>query len=146
MTAIEYQIRDGAVTSTSVAANVITSGTHDYKIGDMVIFSSIGSFTGIVAGTPYWVLTVPSTTTYTLSATMGGSTLAVGGTGSPVSKRILYYGKINMSAGSPIVDRNINFTDQPIRSAPNQPLEYVTLTASGASNAIYVNVQGYQGF
>ena len=140
--ATEVVIKDGAITATSVTTNVITSALHDLKIGDQIIFSAIGSFTGIVAGTSYWVLTVPSTTTFSLSATPNGSTLTVGGTGSPVFSRILYRTKLQTAAlAMPIV---IQFNN-PLRGAPNATMDIQTLTAT-TTGTVYYNLQGYLGF
>jgi hypothetical protein len=139
--ATELVIKDGALTSTSVAANVITSAAHDYKIGDQVVFSSIGSFTGIVVGTPYYVLTVPSTTTYTLSAVPNGTTLTVGGTGSPVSNRVLYRTKLQTTS----LPENDNPFPTPLRGMPNATLSIETTTATVTGTVFYM-VQGYIGF
>lgn len=56
---------------TSVAGTgVITTGSaHGYVVGDQVWFSAITGGTGIVVNTLYTVLTVPSTTTFTTTAT-----------------------------------------------------------------------------
>lgn len=48
---------------------------HGLRVGDIVDISAVTGGTGFVAGT-YYVKTVPSLTTFTLSATDGGSTAA----------------------------------------------------------------------
>lgn len=49
---------------------VITTGSaHGFKVGDQVWFNTITGGTGIVVNTLYTVLTVPSTTTFTSTAT-----------------------------------------------------------------------------
>jgi lysophospholipase L1-like esterase len=50
---------------------------HGLSVGDRVMFGTITSTTGISANTIYYVKTVPSVTTLTLSTTPGGSTLAL---------------------------------------------------------------------
>jgi hypothetical protein len=50
---------------------------HGLKIGDQVMFGAITSTTGVSANVTYYVSTVPTATTLTLSATPGGSTLAL---------------------------------------------------------------------
>lgn len=140
-TASEIVIKDGAVTSSSVSANVLTSGTHDYKIGDAVVFSAIGSYTGIVAGTTYYVLTVPSATTYTLSVTANGSTLTVGGSGSATSNRILFRSKLQTTSFGPA-----SFTfPTPLRGMTNGTLDFQCVTAS-VTGSVYYNISGYIGF
>jgi hypothetical protein len=71
------------LTASIVAATgVFTTATHGYAIGDRVVLSALATTTGITILTYYYVLTVPSSTTFTLSATSGGAalTLATNGT------------------------------------------------------------------
>ena len=59
----------GSVSSTAATTNLITtSGNHNFTVGDPVQFSGtvVG---GLGAGTTYWVLTVNSNTTFTVSLT-----------------------------------------------------------------------------
>lgn len=63
---------------TGVAATgVFTVGSsHGYVVGDPVWFGAVtGATAGITASTLYYVNTVPSATTFTVSATLGGPTL-----------------------------------------------------------------------
>lgn len=139
--ATEVVVKDGLVTSTSVAANVLTSGTHDYKIGDQVVFTNIATYTGIVVGTIYYILTVPSTTTYTLSTTPNGSTAAVTGSGSATSNRILFRTKLQTASFGPT-----GFTfPTPLRGSPNNTLDVQTVTATTVG-VVYYNISGYIGF
>jgi hypothetical protein len=50
---------------------VVTSGTHKFVVGDPVIFTGTVAG-GIALSTPYYVCTVPSTTTFTLSTVQSG--------------------------------------------------------------------------
>lgn len=63
-------------TLTSVAStDVFTTGSaHGYVVGDPVWFSGLTGGTGLTANQVYYVATVPSSTTFTVSATLGGST------------------------------------------------------------------------
>lgn len=64
--------------ATGVAATgVVTAGSaHGYVVGDQVWFSAVtGATAGITTATSYYVRSVPSTTTFTLSATLGGPLL-----------------------------------------------------------------------
>lgn len=140
-TATEIVIRDCAVSSTSVSANVLTSGTHDYKIGDAVVFSAVGSYTGISTATTYYVLTVPSVTTYTLSATANGSTLTVTGSGTATSNRILFRSKLQTTSFGPA---SFAFPS-PLRGATNCTLDFQTVTAT-VTGSVYYNISGYIGF
>lgn len=60
---------------TGVAAtDVITATAHGFAVGDRVIFPTLTGGTGLTAATvPYFVLTVPSADTFTVSATVGGT-------------------------------------------------------------------------
>jgi len=80
---------DNAVigTFTAVAAtNVITtSAAHGLNIGDRVRVSSATTLpAGLSAATNYFVISVPSTTTLTLSATSGGAVVDITDTGTGV--------------------------------------------------------------
>jgi len=64
------------------ATDVITLGTHGLKVGDAVKVASDTTLpAGMVAATVYYVLTVPTADTLTLSATFGGGTLDITDTG-----------------------------------------------------------------
>ena len=66
-----------AVAGTDV---ITTTGSHGFVVGQAV--RGFGALpTGITAATTYYVKTVPSATTLTLSATLGGATLDVTATG-----------------------------------------------------------------
>ncbi len=64
----------GTLAITGVAStDVITTGaTHGYKVGQRVLLGTLSGGSGLTA-TYYYVLTVPSATTLTLSATVGGA-------------------------------------------------------------------------
>jgi hypothetical protein len=66
------------LTATIVAATgVFTTSAHGYAIGDRVVLSVLATTTGLSILTYYYVITVPSSTTFTLSATSGGSALTL---------------------------------------------------------------------
>lgn len=72
------QYKGTSLTATIVAATgVFTTAAHGYAIGDRVVLSVLATTTGISILTYYYVLTVPSSTTFTLSATSGGSALTL---------------------------------------------------------------------
>lgn len=60
-----------ATTTTQSNGRVTTSAPHNLTIGDPVVFSGT-TFGGVTAGTVYYVLTVPTTSTVTLSNSQGG--------------------------------------------------------------------------
>lgn len=59
------------------AGDIVTIPHHGLAVNDKVKFGTITGTTGITAGTEYFVKTVPSPDTVTLSATEGGSTLVL---------------------------------------------------------------------
>ena len=66
----------GTVTTTTASSDLYTtSANHNLAVGDPVVFSgTVIADSGITIGTRYYVLTVPSTTTFTLTATQGDTT------------------------------------------------------------------------
>jgi hypothetical protein len=140
--ASDLVIRSANITcaSQTIASNTLTtSAAHGLAIGDSIV-PSASTVTGLTAGTRYFVLTTPSTTTLTLSATKGGTTLAISGTSVTATlNQILYRTKVGTATGS----RDVNFPT-PLRGAVNQAVEVVTLTASGAG-AVYPHISGYIG-
>ncbi len=72
------QYKGTSLAATIVASTgVFTTAAHGYAIGDRVVLSALASTTGLAVLTYYYVLTVPSSTTFTLSATSGGSALSL---------------------------------------------------------------------
>jgi hypothetical protein len=72
-----YLLKDKApvtVTVTIASPGVFTAVGHGYIIGDVVMFSTTGALpTGLTVNTAYYVLTVPTSDTFTVSATLGGA-------------------------------------------------------------------------
>lgn len=82
--AITSNVIDGGVSkgaSTFVGSTgVFTTATHGLSVGDQVVFSA-SSRSDLLNDTTYYVLTVPSGTTFTVGTTAGGSTVVMGGNG-----------------------------------------------------------------
>lgn len=140
-TATDLRIREPDLTCSSqtIASNTLTvSATHNLAVGDSVIFTA-STVTGISTGVTYYVLTVPSGTTLTLSATRGGSTLAISGTGVTATfHKVLWMTRIPTTGMAP---REIQFAT-PLRGSVNTILQLQTATASGAG-AVYASFQGF---
>ena len=60
---------------TSSGSTFTTTAAHGWSIGDLVIPSALTGGTGIVSGDPYFVLTVPTSTTFTIGTKPSGATL-----------------------------------------------------------------------
>lgn len=65
-------------TGYTAATSTITKTTHGLAVGDQVVYVSGTGFTGLVALTSYYVVAVPTADTFQISATSGGSAIAVG--------------------------------------------------------------------
>lgn len=79
-------------TGTSVAATgVFTVNGHGYKVGDPIWLSGLTGGSALSANTIYYVNSVPSANTFTVSTTLGGPTLLHGSnvTVSTIQRQIL---------------------------------------------------------
>jgi len=71
------------VASTAQAVTFTDSGDlvgltgHGFSVGDVVVFPTVTTTTGLTANTRVFVKTVPDANSFTLSATSGGSTLTL---------------------------------------------------------------------
>ena len=101
----------GHVTLTDTGDVVTFSQPHGLAVNDKVVFGTITTTTGITAGTTYYVLTVASTTTVTLSATLGGATLALTTDGSSVSCTKLGVSYDNLSSVMGLYENSDWFDD-----------------------------------
>jgi microcystin-dependent protein len=71
----------GTATITIATPGVLTATAHGLAAGQQVYLTTTGSLpTGLTASTVYFVATVPSADTLTLTATKGGSAIATSGT------------------------------------------------------------------
>lgn len=72
-------------TVTIASPGVFTSTAHALVVGDRVSFATTGALpTGLVAGSTYYVKTVPTSDTFTIAATSGGAAIATTGSQSGV--------------------------------------------------------------
>ena len=72
----------GSVTITASTATIPVAQPHGLTVGNEIVFQGIVTTTGLNAGQPYFVVSVPSTTTVTISASLGGSIVSLTGNGS----------------------------------------------------------------
>ena len=91
--------RSSSATITVATPGVVTWTAHGLLANDPVIFRTSGTLpTGITAGTVYYVKTVLSANTYTISATAGGS--AINTTGSAGTGHTGWYAPFGDGDGS----------------------------------------------
>jgi len=140
--ATDLRVREPDLTCSSqtIATNILTvSTTHNLRIGDAVVFTA-STVTGITAGVTYYVLTTPAATTITLSATRGGATLTISGTGVTATfHKVLWMTRI--ATTGLIAGRSVQLPI-PLRGSVNTALQLQTATASGAG-AVYASLQGF---
>jgi len=133
---------DISCSSQTIASNIlVTAAVHDLAIGDAVVFTATaGPLTGITTNTvTYYVLTVPTTSQITLSASRGGSTLAISGTTVTATfHKVLWQMQIPTAGAVP---RQLSFR-KPLRGSVNKALQIQTATAS-VTGAVYANIQGF---
>ena len=71
----------GTVTITIASPAVFGLASHGFSIGDLVVITTTGAIpTGLTAGLRYYVLTTPTSGTFTVAATSGGTVIATTGT------------------------------------------------------------------
>lgn len=71
------RVATGEVVDASAATDTIT-GTHAFANGDKVVFTDVGASTTVRPDTVYYVVGISTTVSFKVSATLGGSAIAVG--------------------------------------------------------------------
>jgi hypothetical protein len=139
--AVDLRIREPDITcaAQTISSNTLTtSAAHGLSVGDSVVFTA-STVTGITANTvTYYVLTVPSGTTLTLSANRNGTTLAISGTTVTATfHKYLWMTRLKASAER---SQTVTFP-VPLRGSPNVGLAIFTSTNTIAP--VYVNMTGF---
>jgi len=80
---IQVVLTTGSITGATAAGSsaTITATAHGFAVGKLVQFVSGTGFTGLTAGTNYYVVTA-ATDTFSLSATKGGTAITISAEGS----------------------------------------------------------------
>ncbi len=136
----------GAIgTSVTIATpGVFTSTAHDLKVGDAIVFTSLGTITGVSTNTVYYITaTSYAATTFTVATTLGGTAIQITGSSSAFTfYRVLHAIRLQTTALSvPIV---IAFPT-PLRGMANVAINLL-IPSSLTSGSIYVTTNGYRGF
>jgi len=136
----------GAIgTSVTIATpGVFTSTAHDLKIGDAIVFTAIGTITGITTNTIYYITATSfAATTFTVATTLGGSAIQITGSTSAFTfYRVLHLIRLQTTALSyPIV---IAFPT-PLRGMANVATNLL-IPVSLTTGNIYITTNGYRGF
>jgi len=84
---------DSTVTISIAAPGVVTWTNHGLSANDTIRFTTTGALpTGLSAGTTYYVKTVLSDNTFTVSASSGGTAITTSGTQSGTQTALVWYG------------------------------------------------------
>lgn len=147
---LAYTIADPAVfslltTVITISSNVVTTNErHSLQIGDVFIPQSTSN--GFTSGTTYYVITVPSYTTFTVSTTLGGSTHTLtNGTGLSIKAKIPHRQLENYLVGGYTIDAvvigDISGTTLDVSAVTSGIIE-VGMSVSGAGVAAGTLVTG----
>ncbi len=136
----------GAIgTSVTIATpGVFTSTAHDLRVGDAIVFTSLGTITGITTNTIYYITATSfAATTFTVANTQGGTAVAITGSTSAFTfYRLLYPIRVQTAAiGSPAL---VTFPT-PLKGFANTAINLLIPTSLTSGN-IYLTVNGYRGF
>lgn len=139
-------ILDYAIAGTSVTIatpGVFTTPAHGFIVGDAIMFSSIGTITGITINTIYYITSTSfTTTTFTIATTTNGTAIQITGVTSAFTVyKVMTQIRLQTAAiATPYV---IDFLN-PLRGSSNigTLIAYPSLT----SGSIYLTVNGYRGF
>ena len=123
-------------------SGIFTSSAHDLGIGNSIIFTSLGTITGLSVNTLYFVLAANfSATTFSLSLTQSGAAITTGGTTSAFTfYRILFPIRLQTLA-APL--QTVVF-QTPTRSIANSSINLL-IPLSLISGNIYLTINGYRG-
>lgn len=119
-----------ALTITAITTDTLTTGTtaHGLKVGDRVDINGVAGATNAASyNTLLHVVAVPTTTTFKVSATAGGSAITVAGTYTASSGTVstgIY--NFTLTGGNVTISNNINYLVPEELGTINKPLDAVT--------------------
>ena len=122
---IQWAETTHAVTFTD-SGDLVGLTAHGFSVGDEVVFPTIVTTTGLTANQTYYVKTVPSADTFTISATSGGSTqtFTTDGTGTVLRVREARLRYANQAGGNTDV-KTINYEGDNV-IVPNRIMQSIT--------------------
>ena len=90
---IDLAYKSSTVTITIATPGVVTWTDHGLRVNDTIRFTTTGALpTGLAINTTYYVKTVLSPNTFTVSASAGGAVITTSGTQSGVQTALVWYG------------------------------------------------------
>ena len=130
-----------AVTATTVTTNVITcASTNALTPGQPIVFSS--NLGGLLGGTVYFVNTIPSTTTFTVSDVYGGAIFALTTTTGSIN---VQQSTTNLVVGEPVAFTGVSFGNSLFGgiltkiSTNNNPSKFRSHTKNLDNNKLWPN-------
>ena len=92
LAASQVQVYGLAHSGTATASNDrITSASHGLHVNDVIYLTALTGGTGLATFTKYYVKTVPTTSTFTVSTTQGGATVNITADASALTWRVLLW-------------------------------------------------------
>jgi hypothetical protein len=120
-----------ASTSVTVSGDTLTTvAAHNLATGDQLMFAATSTPTGMVTGAPYFVVNVPSSTTYKVAKSTGGTAFTFSSAGSGVSHYRMVKIRVDNTNSAHSADANV-FEDP--MSFP-QPVDIQPATTGNVSN------------
>jgi hypothetical protein len=90
---IDQTYKSSTVTISIAAPGVVTWAAHGLSVNDTIRFTTTGALpTGLAINTTYYVKTVLSANTFTVSTSAGGAAVTTSGTQSGVQTALVWYG------------------------------------------------------
>lgn len=124
---------DGQTATVTIASPGVftTSSAHGLAVNDPVSFTTTGALpTGLTAGTKYYVSSVPSSTTFQVASSIGGSSINTTGSQSG-THTFRNYRPLRLSGGTAS-----HLTLSTTTSSPLEGSRSLTIANSGASSAL----------
>jgi hypothetical protein len=133
----------GTVTITIASPGVITDNAHGFEANTPISFTTTGALpTGLSVGVRYYIKTVLSLNTYTVSATVGGAVINTTGTQSGVHTRVTSAGNYSWPPGVTVHGCTGVYK---IDAVLNETTMTTMTTANGrfVANGVIANVPAY---
>jgi hypothetical protein len=98
LSVIALKPANGALSGVTAATDTLTKTAHGLSVDDQVTFVSGTGFTGLVAGTTYFVTAAPTADTFKIAATRGGAAISVGTSSAGVMAKTIVFEAIKLEA------------------------------------------------
>ncbi len=93
------------------ATDTITKTTHGLTVGRTVAFVSGTGWTGLTAGTVYYVVAVPTADTFKVSATAGGAAITIGTSSAGIFEPVEIFGSKILTSKADQEEKSYEYPD-----------------------------------